>query len=109
MVVNDGGGYYNVSTQRWTPPFGKNTIAATVYFNGGLLPGTPILIAIYKNGTLYKKGYGAAMADYGGVSISLPGELANGTDNYEVYVNVMTASAAVISAVAADSYFMAFQ
>jgi Collagen triple helix repeat (20 copies) len=108
-IVNDGGGYYNTSTQRWTPPFGKNIISAAIFFSSGLLPGTPIILAIYKNGALYKSSYGAAVATYGGNNIVLPGESSSGTDNYEVFVNVMTGTTAVIASANANSYFMAYQ
>jgi collagen triple helix repeat protein len=106
LVFSDGS-FYNTTSQRWVPPSGKNSIAAAVYFSGGLLLGTQIAIAIYKNGAVYKTAYGAAMASYGGASIVLPAEFANGTDFYETYVNVMTSGMATISSLAVNSYFMA--
>lgn len=100
------GGYYNTSTQRWVPPVGVGNIIAAVYFSAGLLLGTPIQIALYKNGTIFKREFCSASADYGSASISVV-DNANGSDYYEVYVNVMSGATATISSGASYTYFQA--
>ena len=106
-VFNDGV-RYNTSTQRWVPPAGKHSIVANVYFSVGLLVGTPIFLAIYKNGALFKLAQGSAMAFYSAAMITIL-DTANGTDYYEVFASVMTSGTATISSAAANTYLMACQ
>jgi len=107
-ILNDGT-MYNTSMLRWIPAFqGKHQMITNVHFKSGLLPGTPIFLAFYKNGALYKLTTGAAMADYSSVYLSIM-DSCNTTDYYEVFASVMTAGTVVASSTASQSYFMAFQ
>jgi hypothetical protein len=103
-TVNDGS-LFNTTTSRWTPPVGKCFIAARAYFTGILL-GTPISLAVYKNGVLAHQNLLASAADYGSGSIQYA-DNASGTDYYEIFASVMTSGTATITA--ASSQFMGFQ
>jgi hypothetical protein len=107
-VFNDGNGY-NVPAQRWVPPFlGKQVLFASIYVKDGLLAGTPLTIAVYKNGTLHKQMSNGCVANYGSALIAFMDNCSS-TDYYEVYANAMTAAAAVVSSTPAHTYFSAYQ
>ena len=102
----DIGSYFNTSNSRWTPPAGLHRMSATVMFSDGLLPGTPMRLELWKNGTQFKfMGYSTAPANYGAV-VGTCIDNANGTDYYEVYIYIMTgASGAPLLATTTATFF----
>jgi hypothetical protein len=96
----DDNNLYNNTTYRWTPPAGRCQLIAGIAIASGILIGTPIQLAVYKNGSLYRSNICAAVSSASGgsgASITVI-DACNGTDYYEVFVNLFTGSTAVILA-----------
>ena len=102
------GTLFDIAQSRWVPPLGPGYIVGQVYFSDGLLLGTPMWLAIYKNGALLRQAMGMAAANYAGIGITIF-EQANGADYYELYTKVMSGSTATINAAATSTYFMGSQ
>jgi hypothetical protein len=90
---------FNTTTGRWVPPSGKCQLSAGVRFTAGLLVGTPIIIAVYKNGNPIKANVGACVSNVlAGATVSFI-TACNGTDYFEVYVFCYTSTTATIAGV----------
>lgn len=88
-----GAGFDAVTNSRWTPPASVVRLGASVEIDGTLASPGQLLIAIYKNGSEWARGGPATTA---GTSFSYlaihADDLANGTDYYEIWVNITTSS-----------------
>jgi len=80
---------FSTALSRWTPPAGTTRVDASVYFSAGLLMGTPIYLAIYKNGAPIRNVASAAVSNVGSGRVSCM-EVCNGTDYFEVFALVYT-------------------
>jgi hypothetical protein len=107
VLLNDSS-LYNTTLGRWTPPAGKCQLAAHVGFiSSTLLMGTPLLVAVFKNGAQFKTAAGAAVSSvYAGANITII-DVCNGTDYYEIGVFAYVSAPAVTGA--AWTYFMGTQ
>jgi hypothetical protein len=97
---------YNVGTSRWIPPSGRCQITGSVGFSTGstLLIGTPLLICVYKNGTIYKVAVGSMLSTaLASVNITII-DSCNGTDFYEIGIYLYTNTTATIPATNASLY-----
>jgi len=102
----DDGGYYDVSTSRFTPPAGKYRVSAGAYWSSGIVSGEDIIIIIYKNGSVYKGNWDRASS-----TTNITSEITclldlDGDDYVEVFVR---ANGSGDKAVAGDSYTTYFQ
>lgn len=96
-TINDDS-FYDATNSRWFPPVGKVRIFAMVYISVGVVDQAQALLAIYKNGSLYRV---IDIVDASGTSgFILNGSMidsAVGTDYYEAYVNVGGAGSKTVS------------
>lgn len=86
--VFDIGGYYDAANSRWTPPAGIIHLTVSAYLSVNSVDQAQSLLAIYKNGALYK--YVAISNASGALGTVLNGSCtdeANGTDYYEAWFN----------------------
>jgi hypothetical protein len=92
----DIGSYYDAANSRWTPPAGVVRIVACVYFSAVLVAANVVKVSIYKNGSEYK-----VLNSISGATIQafefVMHDVANGTDQYELYVNAAGTGAKTIS------------
>ncbi len=73
------------ATSTWTPLAGKISIAAGVGTTGTMTAGAFIIVAIYKNGSIFRFNYGpTTSATIAAANVSAH-DVANGSDTYEVY------------------------
>ncbi len=70
-------------------------MSAVIYFSAGLTAGQPIEVELYKNGALWKAISSLAPGTTAGLCITAL-DLANGTDFYEVYVYLTSASTGTV-------------
>ncbi len=95
--VYDVGGYF--SSSAWTPPAGKVSLNVTCFMTGTVTVGSICLVAIYKNGVIFKQGIIGAGSDIsGGSAATVTDDIANGSDVYTAYVfvNVDSGTATVL-------------
>jgi hypothetical protein len=105
--ANDVGGYF--ASSKWTPPAGGVRLNASLFISAGLTVSTLTILYIYKNGAAWKQflTYGA-ISESNGVSVTA-NDVANGTDYYEVYLYMPSATTGTVSGNALYSYFMGEQ
>jgi microcystin-dependent protein len=90
--VFDVGNYYDAANSRWTPPAGRCLIAADVYFDAGLLLGTPVYIAIAKNGSIWRYApTGVVAYTVAAASLAIV-DSCNGTDYYEIFAHIFSST-----------------
>jgi hypothetical protein len=99
----DQGSHFDIINSRWTPPVGLMHLDAGVWFNSGA-SGPYAIAAIYKNGVSYKQGVVAVANATPGSQISID-DLANGTDYYELFVNVASGGVAVLDGSLNNTWF----
>lgn len=102
----DKGSFYDAPNSKWVPPAGTVRLSATVVCSAGAAAGSPCVASIYKNGSVMRS-FSINAADTNqllGLTVSLEDD-ANGTDYYEVYVNITSAGTSTLSGHFADSYF----
>lgn len=80
--VYDTGNQFDIGLSRYTPVAGDAFFVASVYCSG-LLAGSNIYLAIYKNGTLYRA---ATNITTNGTALIVCADNASGTDYYEAWV-----------------------
>lgn len=78
------GGFFNTSTNRWTPPAGTVVMNGCMYGTGTIAAGTSSIFYIYKNGSPFVQINGLAQTGQGFACGSAQ-DRANGTDFYQVY------------------------
>lgn len=84
--IFDNGGYYDSTNSKWTPPAGRILVTAQFYGTGTIAAGQPYVVAVWKNGAVYKEGFiYSGRADNGNCNVAIVDD-ANGTDYYEIYV-----------------------
>ncbi|MBL8531309.1 MAG: hypothetical protein JNK94_06205 [Hyphomonadaceae bacterium] len=93
---------------RWTPPPGRVRLSATLYCSAGLSAGGVFEVHIRKNGAAYRGRTGIAPAASGSIDITCLAD-ANGTDYFEAYAYVTTASTATAFGVATYTHFQGEQ
>ena len=103
-IFNDSS-LYNTALSRWTPPAGRCQIIANVFVAGGTLLGTPLTIAITKNGSMYRQTTGATLAAWPGAQITII-DACNGTDYYEIQIHGYSSSTLVVVGIQSMTYFM---
>ena len=102
--VFDTGSHFASDT--WTPPAGLVEICAAIRVTGTIAAGSNLHIRFYKNGSEYKRAYGAAQSNLGGVTGTMI-DRANGTDTYTIYAFITTTSGtATVTGGTNESYFM---
>jgi hypothetical protein len=83
----DIGGYYDASTSKFIPPAGKYQIIMSITVSGVATTGDPIILAIYKNGSiLHNLQTSVVIAGGGGRANGSCIINANGTDEFEFYI-----------------------
>jgi len=97
---------YNTATHRWTPPSGRCQIVAAVNFSSGPLLGTPVKIAIYKNGTLIRQVNNACVTTDDAAATITVIEACNGSDYFEVFAFIFTSTTGSILGSQTLTYFM---
>jgi len=100
---------YDTATQRWTPSAGLVSINANVTMIG-LNAGSGLLIAIFKNGAVFKQSRSGTAVDGGtdaGANVTVI-DLANGTDYYQCFAYVFAGSGTMMGTVE-HSYFQGTQ
>jgi hypothetical protein len=89
----DVGGYYNTTNKRWTPPAGKVRISIKATGGATQVAFADFLVTLYKNGSRYRDGTpGYVIVANAGSSSGTWIDDANGTDYYEAYIILVTAS-----------------
>jgi hypothetical protein len=83
------GSFFNTSTNRWVPPAGTIVLDACTYATGSLSTAGSFSTFIYKNGSGLYQAVNDVVTTQGGNCITVQ-DRANGTDYYQVYVNVTT-------------------
>lgn len=102
----DVGGYYDTTNKRWTPPAGKVRMSARMLVGAGVAASAGALLMLYKNGLRFRDatpGYAIAAND-----AACEGSWvvdANGTDYFEAYAIITTASTATVLGAAQLSRF----
>lgn len=84
--------YDGATNSRWTPPAGKIRISGGVSYSGTLTATSSATIYIYKNGSIFKTTFlrhGSTASNYAMITAL---DNANGTDYYELWINIVTAS-----------------
>lgn len=102
----DYGSYYDTTNSRWTPPAGRVRLTISAYLSVGAVDQAQSLLAIYKNGSLFK--YVAISNASGTSGTVLNGsciDAANGTDYYEAYFNKGGAGDGTLSGNTAYTWF----
>lgn len=92
--VFDVGEYYDAANSRWTPPAGPVCLNAVCQAAGTLSATAQLVyLVIYKNGAAFAYGPSVRGANTGNSAASVTAtDIANGTDYYEVFVNIATSS-----------------
>ena len=101
------GAFYSTANSRWTPPAGETSFVASAYCEG-LVNGSNVYIALYKNGTLFR--YASNNTTDGFVQLT-SNDNANGSDYYEVWIYGQ-ASAGTFTVLTGQNdltYFQGFQ
>lgn len=100
----DQGSYYDAPNSKWTPPAGYVHMVIAAYLNTVTI-GSPCVVSLYKNGARFKDANftAAGTGDCGIVTVI---DLANGTDYYEVYVYLTTATTGTVIGDTYASFFM---
>ena len=106
-IAYSHGGFYSTLNSRYAPPAGETTLIASAY-GTGLLLGSNLFIAIYKNGTLFKFATSNTTDGFAHIVCS---DNANGTDYYEAWINGQASGAAFTVPTGNDDgvYFQGFQ
>ena len=99
----DRGGFYDPALSRWTPPAGLIHIDARAWTTGGT-GGSSAGLHLYKNGIIFKSGWELSFVGSQGHEISVD-DVANGTDYYEIYVYIPSASTAAVVGTLGYTYF----
>jgi hypothetical protein len=77
---------YDTGTSAWQPRGGAASIYACVAFSAGLVDGSIMGVAIFKNGVEYATKWGVVKGtSIQSIDISLPADSCNGNDVYQVY------------------------
>lgn len=101
--VYDVGGHF--ASNAWTPPAGKISMTAQIYFTGTISAGALCIVTIYRNSVLFAYSQHAANANSGCMSVTVD-DVANGTDPYEVRVYIdVSSGTATIGGAADKTYF----
>lgn len=106
--IYDAGGWYDTTNSRWTPPAGKISIKATVYFTSTTndLTGYGYL-GVYKNGAVFKQAGGACIPAGVSPTIAISDIEGNGSDYYEIYGFVQANTGNIVaSGLSHVTYFM---
>ena len=103
--VEDVGGYF--ASSRWTPPAGLVELKGQIAFTGGLVDQATFVVAIYKNGSIFKYGTQVQESGTGFISIQVNAfDRANGTtDYYEVFVQGQGAGNKTVGGNAVNTWF----
>jgi hypothetical protein len=107
-ATQSSGSFYSTANSRWTPPAGLVELTATYYISAGLTSSGVVEAYIYKNGSLLKAVTDIVYSATGGISITAI-DVANGTDYYEAWVYLTTASTGTIDGLVDYTYFMGRQ
>ncbi|WP_377299617.1 hypothetical protein [Rhizobium sp. SGZ-381] len=106
--ASDFGGFYDAATSKWTPPAGAVFLNSVCQITGTFSATVQVAyLQIFKNGTLFATGASVHDANTGNTAVSVTcTDDANGSDFYEVYLNVTTASgtATVTGTIAANRF-----
>ncbi|WP_377299663.1 hypothetical protein [Rhizobium sp. SGZ-381] len=106
--ASDVGGFYDAATSKWTPPAGAVFLNSVCQITGTFSATVQVAyLQIFKNGVLFAAGASVHDANTGNTSASVTcTDDANGSDFYEVYLNVATASgtATVTGAIVANRF-----
>ena len=100
---------YNTVTYRWTPGVpGVGQIVANMNYSDALPVGSPLKIAVYKNGAVYKQTADVSGANVVGNSIGISCfvQIDNSTDYFEVWGFQNSGAARNMSGAAIDSWAM---
>jgi hypothetical protein len=103
----DQGGYYDISTSRWTPPAGICRLNLVAHLSGGQVDDGAVQAAIYKNGTILAE---VTTRNGGANTISSPVTILdapNGTDYYEAYFRATGTGNKTVSGATYLSWFEA--
>jgi hypothetical protein len=98
---------YNTTTYRWTPLIpGNGQISANILFSDALPVGSPIKIAVYKNGAVYKQTADVSGANVAGnsIGISCAVQIESATDYFEIFAFQNSGGARNIDGTAIDSW-----
>lgn len=87
------------ASSTWTPSAGNVRISASVKITAGITANTPVTLSLYKNGAEYYRTQAPTTTDAATDADCWLSTLdvANGTDAYEIYVSLATASTGTIS------------
>jgi hypothetical protein len=100
----DRGGYYNPTLSRWTPPAGLIHIDARAWCYQ-MSAASSFGLHIYKNGALYKHQWiSASQAGSDGAIVNCD-DIASGTDYYELFVYLTSATTGIVHGAVDYSYF----
>lgn len=86
------------SSSTWTPSAGNVRLSASVKISSGITADTTLTLSLYKNGAEYYRTQSpttSSTVDAADAWFSIL-DTANGTDTYEVYISLATASSATI-------------
>jgi hypothetical protein len=100
----DQGSYFDTANSRWIPPAGMVHMGAQIW-GTGLTATSTLGLHIYKNGSALKHGWKVCGAGPTDGHIVSTDDVASGTDYYEVYVYMTTASGTVYGTVAYTYFY----
>lgn len=88
-AVYDNGGYFDLTNDKWVPPAGLALFTGKLQVVTGSTIGDKLRLQLYKNGVLYitMNIVYAAAANDNDIIFAMQ-DFANGTDEYQIYVNL---------------------
>lgn len=101
----DDGGYYDVTTSRFTPPAGKYRLSCSLLTAGGAVDQAVYGPLIYKNGVQLSVSYFSWSGAINSSAVLTDLVSANGTDYFEIYFEAFGAGTKSIDGAVARTYF----